>query len=140
MVRILIADDHAMMRKGLRAVIESHPGWEICGEATTGSEALEQTRQLGPNLVILDVSMPVLNGLEVAHRISHSQPDVKILLFTMHNSPQFAKSVSKTGAHGYVCKSSGEELLMQAIEAVLQGESFVDADGLRAKSVASGSL
>jgi DNA-binding NarL/FixJ family response regulator len=138
MARILIADDHAMMRKGLRTAIEPHAGWEVCGEATTGLEALEQTKLLKPDLVILDVSMPILNGLEVAHRIAMSMPEVKILLFTMHNSPQFAKDVRKGGAHGYVCKASGEELLMQAMEAVLEGETFFDTDGLRAKSLASG--
>jgi DNA-binding NarL/FixJ family response regulator len=140
MARILIADDHAMMRKGLRTVIEPHAGWEICGEATTGLEALEQTKLLQPDLLILDVSMPVLNGLEVAHRISRTLPNVKVLLFTMHNSPQFAKDVTKTGAHGYVCKSSGEELLTQAIKTVLQGESFFDNDGAQAKSLASGAF
>lgn len=138
MARILIADDHAMMRKGLRTVIEPHVGWEICGEATTGLEALEQAKLLHPDLIVLDVSMPVLNGLEVAYRISRTLPDVRILLFTMHNSEQFKKDVSKTGAHGYVCKSSGEESLTQAIETVLQGEEFFDADGIRAKSLASG--
>jgi len=138
MTRILIADDHAMMRKGLRTAIEPHAGWEVCGEATTGLEAFEQTKLLKPDLVILDVSMPVLNGLEVAHRISRTMPGVKILLFTMHNSPQFAKDVSKTGAHGYVCKASGEELLTQAMKTVLEGKTFFDTDGLRTKSLASG--
>ncbi len=138
MPRILIADDHAMMRKGLRTVIEPHAGWEICGEATTGIEALEMARSLKPDLVILDVSMPGLNGLEVAHRIAHTMPGLKTLLFTMHNSPQFAKDVTKSGAYGYVCKSSGEEVLIKAIEALLQGGSFFDADGSRAKSLASG--
>jgi DNA-binding NarL/FixJ family response regulator len=138
MARILIADDHAMMRKGLRTAIEPHPGWEVCGEATDGQEAFEQTKLLKPDLVILDVSMPILNGLEVAHRISMTMPEVKILLFTMHNSPQFAKDVTKTGAHGYVCKASGEELLTQAMETVLEGENFFDTDGLRARSLASG--
>jgi DNA-binding NarL/FixJ family response regulator len=138
MARILIADDHAMVRKGLRTVIEPHPGWEICGEATTGMEALELARSLKPDLVVLDVSMPILNGLEVAHRISRSMPETKTLLFTMHNSPQFAKDVTKSGAHGYVCKSSGEEVLTQAMEMLLQGEQFFDADGPRAKSLASG--
>jgi DNA-binding NarL/FixJ family response regulator len=138
MARILIADDHAMMRKGLRTTIKPHPGWEVCGEATDGLEAFEQTKLLKPDLVILDVSMPVLNGLEVAHRIASTMPGVKILLFTMHNSPQFAKDVTKTGAHGYVCKASGEELLIQAIETLLEGESFFDTEGLRAKSLASG--
>jgi two-component system nitrate/nitrite response regulator NarL len=138
MARILIADDHAMMRKGLRTAIEPHPGWEVCGEAIDGLEAFEQTKLLRPDLVILDVSMPVLNGLEVAHRISMTMPDVKILLFTMHNSHQFAKDVTKSGAHGYVCKASGEELLTQAMETVLEGDKFFDTDGLRAKSLASG--
>jgi two-component system nitrate/nitrite response regulator NarL len=138
MARILIADDHAMMRKGLRTAIEPHSGWEVCGEASTGPEAFEQTKLLKPDLVILDVSMPILNGLEVAHRISMSMPEVKILLFTMHNSLQFAKDVSKSGAHGYVCKASGEELLTQAMETVLEGETFFDTDGLRTKSLANG--
>jgi two-component system nitrate/nitrite response regulator NarL len=138
MARILIADDHAMMRKGLRTAIEPHAGWEVCGEASTGLEAFEQTKLLKPDLVILDVSMPILNGLEVAHRISMSMPEVKILLFTMHNSLQFAKDVSKSGAHGYVCKASGEELLTQAMETVLEGETFFDTDGLRTKSLANG--
>ncbi len=139
MPRILIADDHAMLRKGLRTVIEGHGvGWEICGEATNGLEALEQTKALSPDLVVLDVSMPILNGLEVAHRVSRSMPQVRILLFTMHNSPQFTKDVAKTGAMGYVCKASGEQTLVRAIEAVLQGESFFDSDVLHAKSLAGG--
>ena len=136
--RILIADDHAMMRKGLRTVIEPHLGWEICGEATTGMEALELAKSLKPDLVVLDVSMPVLNGLEVAHRISRSIPETKTLLFTMHNSPQFAKDVTKSGAQGYVCKSSGEEVLVKAMEVLLRGGSFFDADGACAKSLANG--
>jgi two-component system nitrate/nitrite response regulator NarL len=138
MARILIADDHAMMRKGLRTVIEPHSGWEICGEATTGLEALELAKSLKPDLVVLDVSMPILNGLEIAHRLSRYMPEIKTLLFTMHNSPQFAKDVSKSGAHGYVCKSSGEEVLVKAMEALLRGGTFFDADGARAKSLASG--
>ena len=92
MARILIADDHAVMREGLRTAIEPHPGWEVCGEATDGLAAFEQTKSLRPDLVILDVSMPVLNGLEVAHRISLTMPEVKILLFTMHNSPSLRKT------------------------------------------------
>src|SRR6202030_925794 len=138
MARILIADDHAMMRKGLRTAIEPHPGWEVCGEATDGQEAFEQTKLLKPDLVILDVSMPILNGLEVAHRISMTMPEVKILLFTMHNSPQFAKDVSKSGAHGYVCKASGEELLTKRWKQCWKGKNFFDTDGLRARSLASG--
>jgi DNA-binding NarL/FixJ family response regulator len=138
MTRILIADDHAMIRKGLRTVLEPHEGWDIVGEATTGLEALEMTKSVEPDLVVLDVSMPILNGLEVAHRISISRPAIKILMFTMHNSPQFSRDVQKSGAHGYVCKSSGEEALMRAIEALLRGEAFFDGDGNRAKSLASG--
>jgi DNA-binding NarL/FixJ family response regulator len=138
MARILIADDHAMMRKGLRTVIEPHEGWEICGEATNGIEALELARSLNPDLVVLDVSMPGLNGLEVALRLSRTLPEIKTLLFTMHNSQQFARDVAKSGANGYVCKSSGEEVLTQAMEMVLHGEQFFDTDGARAKSLASG--
>lgn len=138
MTRILIADDHAMLRKGLRTVLEPRTDWDIVGEATTGLEALEMTKSIEPDLVVLDVSMPILNGLEVAHRISLSRPNVKILMFTMHNSPQFARDVQKSGAHGYVCKSSGEQVLMRAIEALLNGQPYFDGDGNRAKSLASG--
>jgi two-component system, NarL family, response regulator NreC len=139
MARILIADDHAMLRKGLRTALEPHEEWEIVGEATTGLEALEMTKSLEPDLAVLDVSMPILNGLEVAHRVSMSRPNVKLLLFTMHNSQQFSRDVQKSGAHGYVCKSSGEEVLIQAIEALLKGATYYDGDGLKAKSLASGS-
>lgn len=138
MTRILIADDHAMLRKGLRTALEPHAGWEIVGEATTGLEALEMTKSVEPDLVVLDVSMPILNGLEVAHRIALSRPNVKILLFTMHNSPQFARDVQKSGAHGYVCKASGEEVLLRAIETLLNGQPYFDGEGNRAKSLASG--
>lgn len=138
MARILIADDHAMMRRGLRTAIEPHAGWEVCGEAINGQDALEQAKTLKPDLVILDVSMPILNGLEAAHRISLVMPEVKILLFTMHDSPQFTKDVTKSGAHGYVCKASGEELLTLAIESLLGGKTFFDMVGARAKSLASG--
>jgi DNA-binding NarL/FixJ family response regulator len=128
MARILIADDHAMMRKGLRAVIEAHPGWSVCAESATGLEALEQTTQEKPDMVVLDVSMPGLNGLEAAHRISKSMPQVRILLFTMHRSSQLLKDVTKAGAHGYVCKSSQEEVLTEAMETVLRGGTFFSSD------------
>jgi DNA-binding NarL/FixJ family response regulator len=140
MARILIADDHAMMRKGLRAVIEAHPGWSVCAESATGLEALEQTTQEKPDMVILDVSMPGLNGLEAAHRISKSMPQVRILLFTMHRSTQFLKDVTKAGAHGYVCKSSEEDILTEAMETVLRGETFFSSDKMRANSQGSGAV
>jgi DNA-binding NarL/FixJ family response regulator len=138
MARILIADDHAMMRKGLRAVIEAHPGWSVCAETATGIEALEQTTQEKPDMVVLDVSMPGLNGLEAAHRISKSMPQVRILLFTMHRSSQFLKDVTKAGAHGYVCKSSQEEVLTEAMETVLRGETFFSSDKARATAQGNG--
>ena len=138
MARILIADDHAMMRKGLRAVIEAHPGWSVCAESCTGLEALEQTTQEKPDMVVLDVSMPGLNGLEAAHRISKSMPKVRILLFTMHRSSQFLKDVAKAGAHGYVCKTSQEEVLTEAMETVLRGETFFSSDKARATAQGNG--
>lgn len=138
MARILIADDHAMMRKGLRAVIEAHAGWSVCAESCTGLEALEQTTQEKPDMVVLDVSMPGLNGLEAAQRISKSMPKVRILLFTMHRSSQFLKDVAKAGAHGYVCKSSQEEVLTEAMETVLRGETFFSSDKARANAQGNG--
>ena len=138
MARILIADDHAMMRKGLRAVIEAHPGWSVCAESCTGLEALEQATQEKPDMVVLDVSMPGLNGLEAAYRISKSMPKVRILLFTMHRSSQFLKDVAKAGAHGYVCKSSEEQILTEAMETVLRGETFFSINKARATAQSNG--
>jgi DNA-binding NarL/FixJ family response regulator len=140
MARILIADDHAMMRKGLRAIIEAHPGWSVCAESSTGLEAVEQATQEKPDMAVLDVSMPGLNGLEAAHRISKSMPQVRILLFTMHRSSQFLKEVAKAGAHGYVCKSSEEEILTEAMETVLRGETFFSIDKVRAIAQRGGAV
>ncbi len=134
MARILIADDHAMMRKGLRALIEAHPGWSVCAESANGLEALQQASHEKPDMVVLDVSMPGLNGLETAQRISKTMPEVRILLFTMHRSAQFLKDVAKAGAHGYVCKSSEEEILTQAMETVLQGGTFYNGEKRPMKS------
>src|ERR1700678_3764691 len=83
-VRILIADDHDLMRRGVRTLLEPHPGWEICGEATTGREAVAKAEELKPNIVILDISMPDLNGVDAAKRIKKASPDTEVLIFSAH--------------------------------------------------------
>jgi two-component system, NarL family, nitrate/nitrite response regulator NarL len=123
-VNILLADDHEVVRQGLRSILMSRPEWHICGEAENGQEAIELTGQLKPDIIILDVTMPVMSGLEAAQKISDLHPSTQILVFTMHESRSLARAVSKAGARGCVLKSRASRDLIRAIEALLAGGSF----------------
>ena len=123
-LRILIADDHGMIRQGLRAVIEAHRGWELCGEAGNGRQAVELARQLRPDLVVLDLTMPELNGLDATRKILAALPRAQVLILTMHDSEALAQEVLAAGARGYVLKNDAPELLPQAIEALAAGRMF----------------
>jgi DNA-binding NarL/FixJ family response regulator len=118
MVRILIADDHAAVRRSIRSVVESHPGWTLCGEATNGREAVEQTRRLKPDVVLLDMMMPELNGLEATRQIVREAPDTQVLLLTMHESNELVDEALRAGAQGVVLKSSADGALTKAIESL----------------------
>ena len=122
-VRILIVDDNARVREGLRLLLESHKDWEVCGEAVNGLEAIEQHRLLGPDLTIIDVSMPVMNGLDASLTILKSCPDVLILLYTSFLTDQLIEVAQKAGIRGRVCKDS-MSLVIDALEALLRGEEF----------------
>jgi DNA-binding NarL/FixJ family response regulator len=122
--RILIADDHEVVRRGIRALIESHPGWEVCGEAQDGREALEQAREVKPDLVLLDVGMPNLNGLEAARQILASCTATHILILTMHYSPQLVRETLAVGARGFLLKSDAGRDLITAVEAVQNHRTF----------------
>jgi PAS domain S-box-containing protein len=121
--RILIADDHEMLRQGVRNLLESETDWEVCGEAVDGKDAVEKVAALNPDLVVLDINMPILNGLVAARQILRDRPRTKILVFTVHESDQTLKEIQASGAHGYLPKSrAGQDLLRMARE-ILEGKN-----------------
>jgi DNA-binding NarL/FixJ family response regulator len=119
MVRILIADDHPEMRRLLRVLLETHEGWSVCGEASDGYEALRRTIDLKPDLVILDLVMPFLNGAVAAREIFKSVPTVRMLLFTMHSSPELEAELKKIGVDKVVDKKDAARLLLRSVESLL---------------------
>jgi DNA-binding NarL/FixJ family response regulator len=123
-VRILVADDHEVVRHGVRALLEGQPGWEICGEAKDGREAVENVRRLAPDVVSMDIGMPNLNGLEATRQIVKADPKARVLILTMHESDQVVREVLDAGAHGYILKSDAGRNLVAAVEAVCRHNSF----------------
>ncbi|HEX3822616.1 MAG TPA: response regulator transcription factor [Candidatus Sulfotelmatobacter sp.] len=124
MLRILIADDHEVARSGIRALIEGHPGWDVCGEAKDGREAVELAAVTNPDLVLLDIGMPNLNGLEAARQILAANSELAILILTMHDSDNTVREVLRAGARGYVLKSDAGKDLVAAIEALQRQRTF----------------
>ena len=124
-VRILIVDDHAVVRRGVRALLESQDGWEVCGEATTGRDAVEQSRRLRPDVVVMDLSLPELNGLDATRQILKDAPNSEVLVLTMHHSEELARSVLQAGARGYVLKSDADENLIRAVDSLRQRKPFL---------------
>jgi DNA-binding NarL/FixJ family response regulator len=122
-VRILIADDHEVVRHGVRAILERQAGWVVCGEAGTGREAVAKAVDLRPDVVVLDLSMPELNGLEATRQIRRLLP-AKILILTVHESDQLVTEVLDAGADGYVLKTDAGRALVAAIRALLTGGRF----------------
>jgi DNA-binding NarL/FixJ family response regulator len=124
MLRILIADDHEVARRGIRSLLEAHPGWEICGEAKDGREAVESANKLKPDLVLLDIGMPRLNGLDAARQILATCPETRILILTMHDSDQVVRDVLAVGARGFLLKSDAGRDLVAAVEALQHQRTF----------------
>jgi len=122
--RIVIADDHEVVRKGLRAILEAHPGWEVCGEAADGRSAVEKAEELRPDVVIIDIGMPQLNGLEATRQILKGQPDSRVLVLSVYESEQLVEEVLDAGARGYVLKSDASRDLVRAIEELLRNHTF----------------
>lgn len=118
MLRILVADDHEIVRRGVRDIVAGHPGWEICGEAADGPAAIELALALKPDIAILDVSLPHLNGLTVARRLKADCPRTRTLLFTMHDDDETISGALAAGARGYVLKTGSADDLEQAISAL----------------------
>ena len=124
-LRILVADDHAVVRRGVRALLEGQMDWQVCGEASTGPEAVEQTRLLDPDIVVLDLSMPELNGLDATRRILRESPRTQVLVLTMHHSEELAHQVLQAGARGYVLKSDADRELVAAVDSLQQRRTFL---------------
>jgi DNA-binding NarL/FixJ family response regulator len=124
MLRILIADDHEVARKGIRSLLESHAGWEVCAEAKDGREAVECAGRLQPDVLLLDIGMPNLNGLAAARQILAIRPEARILILTVHDSEQVVREVLAAGAQGFLLKSDAGRDLLAAVEALQHRRTF----------------
>ena len=123
-LRLLLADDHEIVRKGLRALLEAEPGWEVAAEAVDGRDAIEKALQIKPDIAILDISMPSLNGLEAARQIVKSVSQTKVLVLTMHDSDPLIQQVLEAGARGYLLKSDAARDLVAAVDALRRNKTF----------------
>ena len=123
-LRILIADDHDLVRRGIRVILESHDGWEVCGEARTGRDAVAKAKRLKPDIAILDVGMPDLSGLEAAKAIRIALPAAEILVVSMHQTDQLIREIVDSGVRGYILKSDSERDLVLAVENLANHKSF----------------
>lgn len=123
-LRILIADDHDLMRRGVKTLLQSHEGWEICGEAKTGREAVEAAEKLRPDIVVLDIGMPDLNGMEAARRIRKASPATEILILSIHYSDQLVREIVDAGVRGYIVKSDSDRDLVIALETLAKHKPF----------------
>ncbi len=122
--RIFVADDHEVVRRGLCALLQAQPDWEICGEAADGREALEKAQKLKPDVVILDIGMPSLNGLEATRQILKLNPQTRILILTLHDSDQVVREVLNAGARGFLLKSDAARDLVAAVEALRRDKTY----------------
>jgi DNA-binding NarL/FixJ family response regulator len=130
-LRILLADDHAVLRAGLHALLVAERDLEVVGEAADGREAVALAEELRPDVVVMDISMPIMNGLEATREIAARLPETHVLALTMHAEEQYLLQVLEAGGAGYVLKRSADTELMRAIRAVARGEAFVYPDALR---------
>jgi DNA-binding NarL/FixJ family response regulator len=125
-IRILIADDHSFFRRGLRQVCEVEDGFEVVGEATSGQEAVELARTLQPDVILMDIQMPGLNGIEATRRITTDDPSMHVLMLTVQQQDQFVFEAIKAGAQGYLLKDVAESRLIEAIQVIYRGETLID--------------
>jgi DNA-binding NarL/FixJ family response regulator len=123
-LKILVVDDHDIIRRGLKDLLNARPGWEVCAEAKTGKEAVALAEQLQPHIVVMDISMPDLNGLEAARRIHKALPKTGILILTMHFSDQLVREVIEAGARGYILKSDADRDLVTAVDCIANRRTF----------------
>ena len=125
MPRVLIVDDHAFIRRGVETILEAFPEWQVCGEAANGTDAIRLTTELNPEVVLMDVTMPGMNGLEATRIIRSKQPAVKVILLTLHESSEVLRSGFRAGANGYLLKADAEEELMRALRVVIGDGAYI---------------
>ncbi|HEY2462404.1 MAG TPA: response regulator transcription factor [Candidatus Acidoferrum sp.] len=138
MPRVLIVDDHAVIRRGVQGILQAFPEWEICGEADSGREAIRMAQFLKPEIIVMDVSMPGLNGLEATRIIRETSPQIKILLLTLHASSELVRTAFRAGARGYVLKSDAEHELVRALN-IIAGDGTYVSPGVDGKVLVSAS-
>jgi DNA-binding NarL/FixJ family response regulator len=126
-VRILVADDHEVSRRGIRELLEAHAGWEVCGEAVTGKQAVENAKRLKPNVVVMDITLPELNGLDATREILKALPQTEVLIFTLHDSEELLHEILGAGARGLVLKSDDGRELVAAVGALCEHRPFFSA-------------
>ncbi|HTP88975.1 MAG TPA: response regulator transcription factor [Candidatus Acidoferrales bacterium] len=124
-IRILLADDHAVVRQGFKMLLGAQPDMEIVGEASNGREAAEKAEESRPDVVVMDVAMPELNGIEATRRLTASVPHTRVIALSMHKDSVYVREILRAGARGYLLKDSGAEDLVSAIRAVARGESYL---------------
>jgi len=125
-MRVLIVDDHEVVRRGIRSLLQSHPGCEICGEAVDGMDAVGKARGLAPDVIIMDISMPNLNGLEATRQIRKILPQTEVVILSQHESAEMVRQAFKAGARGYVVKASVTKNLLRALETANAHEPYFD--------------
>ena len=126
-LRLLVADDHEIVRRGLVALIKGNPDWEVCAECDDGRQATEKARELKPDIVVLDIGMPVLNGLEATRQILRDDPNIKVLVLTITDADQVVQAVLDAGARGFILKSDAVRDLMMAVDALQHNRTFFTA-------------
>jgi DNA-binding NarL/FixJ family response regulator len=122
---VLIVDDHAFIRRGVQTILHAFPEWEFCGEAENGKDAIRLADELKPEVIIMDVSMPGLNGIEATRAIRKTQPGVKIVLLTLHESSELLRSAFRAGARGYLLKTDAEQELVRALTVVIGEGAYI---------------
>jgi DNA-binding NarL/FixJ family response regulator len=139
MPRVLIVDDHAFIRRGVQTILHPFPEWELCGEADNGNDAIRMAEELKPEVIIMDLSMPGLNGIEATRAIRKTQPGVQIVLLTLHESAELVRSAFRAGARGYLLKTDAEQELVKALTVVTGQGTYISPriDSTVVKSVMS---
>jgi DNA-binding NarL/FixJ family response regulator len=135
-LRILVADDHQVVRTGLRTLLESKTGWQVCAEAANGREAVEKASELQPDVAVLDIGMPLLNGVEATRQIRKVSPQTEILILTMHDSEHMLQGVLDAGAHGYILKDDADRNLLAAVESLRKHKPYLSSRVSAARATA----
>jgi DNA-binding NarL/FixJ family response regulator len=127
MPRVLVVDDHPFVRRGVESILHTAPEWELCGEADNGNDAITLSESLKPEVIIMDVSMPGLNGIEATRTIHKNHPDTKVVLLTLHDAGELVKSAFRAGARGYLLKVDAEQELLKALRTVIGEGSYISS-------------